>query len=286
MDPAISAVAVRLEAQSGATLALRARNSENVRPMFRGICSLVSVAALISFLPLPLAAQQPVMLRGTVLDSYTGESVTGALLLLDSGQETQTDASGEYVFFDVPPGTHRIAIVTPACQVSFGELDVGRLSAAYVAFQVAEGAVEAVRRSMMAGSAAGELVTAAEIEEMHVGTLSQVLQRVAPEFVRTPGNQPGLESRLSTARTRSGAGPVSPVLILDGVNLGSDGASQMMDFIAAHDIAYLEILRGASGGWSYGTGASGGVIRVISKRGGASSPPGLDPRRCEIPGWR
>jgi outer membrane cobalamin receptor len=56
-----------------------------------------------------------------------------------------------------------------------------------------------------------------------------------------------------------------------------------IDDIPVGDVALIEVVSGASGGWSYGTGGAGGVIKIHTKRGR-----GLllaDPESCELPNW-
>ena len=53
---------------------------------------------------------------------------------------------------------------------------------------------------------------------------------------------------------------------------------------APGEVAAHEILKGAAGGWMYGSEGAGGVIRVWTKRGGAASAP-VGPESCEVPGW-
>ncbi len=124
------------------------------------------------------------------------------------------------------------------------------------------------------------VVMAEEIAAMKVQRLSDVLRRKAPGMVGGVGGQPGDGTRLR-GRTRTAAsGSSQPVVVLDGVVLGS-ASIRDIDDIAPADVAFIEIRRGAAGGWSYGTGGAGGVIKIQTKRG-----QGLlrtDPEFCEPP---
>ncbi len=112
--------------------------------------------------------------------------------------------------------------------------------------------------------------------------LSHVLRRVVPSMVGGRSGRPGSETKLR-GRTRSASGGSNaPVVVLDGVVLGTSSIRDIDD-IQVGDVALIEILRGASGGWSYGTGGAGGVIKIWTKRG-----QGLrlqDPESCELPDW-
>jgi len=80
-------------------------------------------------------------------------------------------------------------------------------------------------------------------------------------------------------------GDVGPAVVLDGANLGTSGIQSLQD-IRPSDVAWIEVFRGAVGGWEVGTGGSGGLIRIQTKRGRAMEPPSLDPELCDIPGWK
>jgi outer membrane cobalamin receptor len=126
----------------------------------------------------------------------------------------------------------------------------------------------------------GIFLTTADLDEHNVRTLVDVLRREAPEMVgAATSGLPGGANQL-TSRTRSARGVAAPVVILDGIQTG-DGARLLRD-LRPVDVATMEILRGASGGWAYGTGASGGVIRLTTRQGDRGAGL-LHPDRCEVP---
>jgi len=185
-----------------------------------------------------------------------------------------------YRLEDIPPGLHRVAFVAPGCQITFASVEVWPDETRSVAFEIAYDPAVA---ELLAGRrrSSGKLVTAQEIEAMHAPTLLDVLSRVAPGMVRSQPNQPGKEVRV---RSRSPVGvqeDVAPAVVLDGAVLGPDGFWYLQD-INPSDVAWLEVLGGASGGWDVGTGGSGGLIRVQTKRGARLDAPFLEPEQCEI----
>ena len=109
-----------------------------------------------------------------------------------------------------------------------------------------------------------------------------------------PGEQPvrcdvgdsgGLGDRPAPVRGRNRAtasGVTEPVLVVDGAVLGR--GDRILSDLAPGEVAALEILKGAAGGWMYGSVGAGGVIRVWTKRGGAASAP-VGPESCVVPGW-
>jgi hypothetical protein len=224
-------------------------------------------------------------LRGSVVDTLSGDPVPGVLLRLDTGQEVKTGLDGSFLLTGLETGTRSVAIVTAGCRITFASFDATEASQAPLVFQVGVGAVNesVVPPDPLPGS---RIVSGSEIEEMHVGTMVELLRRVAPELIQSVSGQPGSQPRITSRGVASAQGPVSPILVLDGVNMGSLESPDVLDTIQPIDIAYLELFRGAMGGWSYGTGGSGGVIRVTTKRGGPLSPPNSDLKKCAIPDWR
>ena len=257
------------------------------RPMdaFRIVALFLIPASGSSLFPEASAAQEKTYtVEGSVVETSSGQGVPGVLLRLESGPETVTGTGGKYRFHGLPAGTHAVAIVTPSCSVQFASFDAAAASRVSLVFQVTPMGSPGVPVSStpLPGS---RVLNGREIEELHVTTFSQLLQRVSPGLIRSVPGQPGQQSRIVSRGVASALSPISPILVLDGVNMGPMDSSDMLDMIHPSDIAFLEVFRGASGGWSYGTGASGGVVRVTRKRGGESPAPDLDPRRCPIPGW-
>ena len=84
------------------------------------------------------------------------------------------------------------------------------------------------------------------------------------------------------SRTRTVQGVSPPVVVFDGVVMG-DAWGALRD-LKPEDVYSLEVLRGASRGWVYGTGGSGGVIRVET-RAGETGYGVAHPDRCDIGAW-
>jgi outer membrane cobalamin receptor len=126
----------------------------------------------------------------------------------------------------------------------------------------------------------GTFLTAADLDEHHASNLTEVLRRVAPEMVSGDPGQVGGAAAI-VGRTRSLQGSSRPVVVLDGIEV-ADGPRLLRD-LRPSDVATLELLRGASGGWAYGTGGQGGVIRITTRHGERGAHP-LHPDRCVVPG--
>lgn len=208
-----------------------------------------------------------------------------ALLRFDTGRDVRAGPDGRFVVTGLEVGTRGVAIVTPGCGVSVASVQVSEGGPTEVVFRVGveETGPPETPPSPLPGS---RIVSSGEIEEMHVGSMVELLRRVAPKLIQSVSGQPGTLPRITSRGVASAQGPVSPILVLDGVNLGSLESPGALDAIHPADIAFMELFDGAIGGWSYGTGGSGGVIRVTTKRGGSVAAPGSDLTKCPIPGWR
>jgi iron complex outermembrane receptor protein len=223
--------------------------------------------------------------HGSVVDTLSGDPVQGALLRFDTGQDVKTGQDGSFSVSSMEAGIHAVAIVTAGCRVSFASFEVDRSRRTSLIFRVgvAEVGGSVVPPDPLPGS---KVISSRDIEGMRVGTMAELLGRVAPKLIQSVSGQPGGLPRITSRGVASAQGPISPLLIVDGVNMGSLETPDALDSVRPADIAYLELFEGAVGGWSYGTGGSGGVIRVTTKRGGSISPPGSDLSRCPIPRWR
>lgn len=241
------------------------------------------VAVLLFGCPLPLVAQAAT-LEGVVVSTITGTRVSGVLVAVEGGPRTLTDGDGTYRLEGVPPGEHRVAVVAPGCQIATATVALSALETRAVAFEIAYDP-EAGERAARRRRPGGKVVTGRDIEAMHASTLLDVLARVAPGMLGSTPPQPGMDPE---ARSRSPVGlrgDVAPAVVLDGANLGPSGIQVLQD-IRPSDVAWIEVFRGAVGGWEVGTGGSGGLIRIQTKRGRPMEPPSLDPELCDIPGWR
>lgn len=241
---------------------------------------LVLVAAL---LPGPSGVlAQSATLTGLVVSASDGAPLPGVLVVLESGRATKSDHGGAFHIKDVAPGAHRVALVAPACQITYASVRPQPGQEVTVAFQAIfdpEVLARAKRRA-----AAGRVIGAAEIERMRARDLSDVLVRTFPWMSRSRPSQPGHEARLRSRSSVSATGPLEPAVIVDGANVGPSSLARIDD-ISMADVAWIQVARGAAGGWEVGTGGSGGLIRIQTKRGLRMEQPFVEPEWCEIPAW-
>jgi hypothetical protein len=249
----------------------------------RFLAVLACAAALAPGEPHALFAQTAT-LEGFVLSSSSGRRLGGVLVAVESGPSTRSDGDGAYRLEGIAPGERRIALVAPGCQITIANVGFWPGERKSLAFEVAfdprvANQLTERRRTL------GKVLTATEIESMRAPTLLDVIARVAPGMVRTMPTQPGAAP---VAGNRSPVGmseTVPPAVVVDGAVLGASGFQVLQD-IHPSDVAWLEVFSGAAGGWQVGTGGSGGLIRIQTKRGLQMDALFLQPEQCEIPGWR
>lgn len=223
----------------------------------------------------------PAQFEGYVIAMPSGQRLPGSLVILANGQRQKADLNGRVGFSGLVPGVHEVTIVAPGCQVAYAVVELEPWQTRRIGFTVNWSpevqADEARRRS-----SEGILVTAEEIDDMNVDYLSDVVRRVAPDMVSSRG-QPGSDvGKLRGRGFVTGQGTKTPVLVVDGVK-AAEATQRYMNEIRPQDVAFVEIVKGAAGGWSYGSEGAGGVISITTKRGVATDAPLTDPELCEIP---
>lgn len=234
-----------------------------------------------------LAAQEPTaplptVVEGITVDAQSGLTFPNVQVRFDTGERITSDDHGRYIIEGVPAGHHRVALVTGRCNVTFAEMDLAPGEIRRVAFSIPSEMV-GVRpgHDELRKRSEGEYYSSEQLMDMNARNLLDALRRVAPDMVGPEGGQPGASASLM-GRTRTAQGVSAPIVVFDGIQVG-DGVGALKDFKPG-DVFSLEVLRGASRGWSYGTGGAGGVIRVLTKQGDVGYHP-QPPDRCQIGDW-
>jgi hypothetical protein len=248
----------------------------------------IGVVGAVALAWLPLAAQAPAkpglptVVEGLTVDVQSGLPFPNIQLRFDTGERVTSDDAGRYSIDGIAPGHHRVALVTARCNVTFAEVDVAPGEIKRIAFQVPSEMVGVTPApEEMKSRSEGLLYTGQELRDMRAQNTLDALRRIAPEMVGSVGGQPGMVPSLM-GRTRTAAGISKPLVVVDGIVV-NDGARALEELLP-DQVASLEILKGASRGWAYGTGAAGGVIKVVTRHGelGHAVQP---PDRCDIGDW-
>ncbi|MEQ9397615.1 MAG: TonB-dependent receptor plug domain-containing protein [Longimicrobiales bacterium] len=233
----------------------------------------------------PVSGQDGATLSGRVLSTATGRPVPGALVALDAGRRTLADEAGRFLLERVVSGPYRIAAVGPGCHVSLGEVDVPETGAATLDLSVdlppeSDPTVdpEAWDRDERRSTGAARVMEAAEIRRRGFRTIVDAVRALAPTMVGQEsagvGGRQGIQGRSRSTAT----GPTEPLVIVDGVRITQRGADALA-MIEVGSVRRVEVIRGTAGGWSYGTQAVNGVIRIETERSPAHAP-NTPPEQC------
>lgn len=238
-----------------------------------------------------MSAQEPplgnAVFAGVIVDSISGEPISGVMVRMDSGQEAFTDALGEFRFQDLPQGKRLFALLTDDCRITWGEITLVagiprrkqfRLPPAFGAAAQEEARVEAKRQRT-----GGRVLTADEIDNMSARDVMELIRRVAPNMVSSTPGDPGAVSALRAGRGRSMTGSTAPpVIVIDGVRM--PGAEGQLSTMEPSEVATLEIQPGAAAGWEYGSSGASGVIKITLRRGLADGAEETrPPAPCVVP---
>jgi len=252
-----------------------------------GKISVATVGIIVSgWLPLAAQAQAkpglPTVIEGLTVDVQSGLPFPNIQLRFDTGERVTSDDAGRYSIDGIAPGHHRVALVTARCNVTFAEVDIAPGEIKRIAFEVPSEMVGATPApEELKSQSEGLLYTGRELRDMRAQNTLEALRRIAPEMVGSVGGQPGMAPSLM-GRTRTAAGISKPLVVVDGIVV-NDGAWALQELLP-DQVASLEILKGASRGWAYGTGGAGGVIKVVTRHGELG--PGVQPPdRCVIGDW-
>jgi len=105
------------------------------------------------------------------------------------------------------------------------------------------------------------LITADAIEKTGARTAWEALQRTVPFFTFKDGNN-GSAGRVEHRGRSSVILRDQPMILMDGIELNDFTTLSVMP---ASDIEQIEVLTGIDATTYYGTGATKGVIRIITK---------------------
>lgn len=246
--------------------------------MVRRVIGAIALLGLLS-LAAPAAAQTTGSVSGTIRDNsggvVPGVSVTVEHLETSASRSTTTDASGRYEIALLPPGRYRIRAELQGFRTE-ERGDVTLLVSQNARFDFAMN-VGTIQESVMVQAAAplvdtrdaamGQVVDQVKIVELPLnGRNFRDLGLIAT------GVQP--ETQTSNLATRGGGLYINGAriydnnYILDGFDNNDATTGEILTFPSPDAIQEFKVL-GASYGAEYGF-ASGGIISLISRSGGAS----------------
>jgi TonB-linked SusC/RagA family outer membrane protein len=213
-------------------------------------------------------------IRGVVLSAQSGEPLSTVQVQIDgTARGTITDDDGFFVLSSVPEGTYTVLLQHIGNQPvrrsnvrvtaeSAAHLDVAMDRSVLVMQEiVATGMIDPIESVRSPITVAR--VTRDMVRVMPPNSPLEALQGVVAgvHMVRMTG-QPGTESPITLRSPTSVRLSNSPLIVVDGVILGSGTVD-----IESLDIESLEVVKGASAASLYGSRAAAGVVSIRTKRG-------------------
>lgn len=239
--------------------------------------------ALFAVVNPPVAGQETRTgrLAGLVVSARDSRPLEGVQIRFRTGERVKSDSRGRFEIEGLTFGEHPIILVSSRCIVTAASVIVSEVDRREYHLTLPAGIADQQREDMRA-RAEGTFLTADDISKIRARRVIDVVRRVAPDMVGGPGVQPGDVSSVRGRNRATMTGVTQPVIVVDDAVLGR--GDRILSDLSPDEVAAIEILKGAAGGWMYGSEGSGGVIRVWTRRGaGAAAPTGPD--SCEVPGW-
>lgn len=228
---------------------------------------LLGALLLAAAAPAALVAQQPVVVRGTVIEQAANAPVAAANVAVKNGTaRTQTDDAGEF--------TLRVGSPTDTLVVSrigFQQVEVplaGRSEVTVTMTRTAVTLSEVVvvgygtqRRENVTGSIVS--VDSSRLKDRPSTSILDALQgATAGITIRTTGAGAEPSNSVMIRGRHSITASNTPLVILDGIPYNGSLAE-----INQNDVASIDILKDASAAAIYGSRGSNGVILITSKQG-------------------
>jgi|GEM_PF-2193593 len=232
--------------------------------------AMVLLTAPATFLAAAEAVSQtePGTISGTVVSADRGLPIAGAVVALDAGIRTASDSTGAFSV-QAPSGGYRVAAIAPGCHVGIGTVEVRAGTETRVRITVplppdAESLLEAWELRTRSLGESVRVVDEAQIRRRRIQSVADAVRLVAPDMIGRESAQAGGRQELLNRGAPTVAGPRAPLVVVDGLRL-PQGGHDILSTIDPGDIARIEVARGATGGWIYGSQAANGIIRITTK---------------------
>ncbi len=247
----------------------------------------LAIAILAPSTTATLEAQQA-SIRGTVTDSANRTPIQGAQVsVVGTAARTETNASGQFRFAGVSPGTVavRVQLIGYGPSQTLVTLTAGE--EAVVDFTLVPGVaqLEEIVSVGYGTQTRGELasaissVKADELAGQPISSVDGALQGKAPgvqvvQNAGNPGNAPSVRIRGSASVSASN----DPLYVIDGVPMISGDVSQLdaggqsiaaLSGLSLDEVESVDVLKDAAAAAIYGSRGSNGVVLITTKRGQA-----------------
>ncbi|MBN1349355.1 SusC/RagA family TonB-linked outer membrane protein [candidate division KSB1 bacterium] len=236
--------------------------------------------------------------KGKVIDETTDDPLSYAQVqIVGTHLGSITDFDGRFSIDKVPPGKYEVIarFIGYKSQTHEVRINAGETSELNFSLVITAIAMDAIVVTGTAGEterkAVGNTVATvsmAEIGDMPVASVSEVLKGRAPGVVAIPSSgQAGAGTALRVRGMTSISMSNEPIIYVDGVRIdnfnypdvidkiyddtGGQESSRLND-VSPSDIERVEVIKGAAATTLYGTEASNGVIQIFTKRGTRGAP--------------
>ncbi|UCF36968.1 MAG: TonB-dependent receptor [Acidobacteriota bacterium] len=227
----------------------------------------IFAAGLLFWFSIPLSAQDPGRIQGVVL-LPNGSPVHEALVLIvETGQETESDETGRFAFTSVEPGRYDMVAYSSAFTSQAQHVDVNPGQTVTIDFVLQ---LSPIQESITVTASGRHETTFEAVQSVNSLDSFDLAESMAPTIGEVLENEAGI------AKRSFGPGSSRPVVrgfdgdrvlvMKDGVSVGSIG-SQSGDHAEPIDPAGLERLEVVKGPATllYGSSAIGGVVNAISR---------------------
>ncbi len=218
-----------------------------------------------------------------ILTDNDGLSLIGAnILVKGTSVGTITDIDGSYSL-EVPDGSDVLIFSYTGYntqEVAIGnntEVDITLSQNAQIFEEVVITGYSTELKREMTSSVSS--LKADEIEDIPLQSFEKAIQgKAAGVQITTNSGAPGGSSEIRIRGVGSISADSDPLIIVDGVQLGtagqsSQGSANPLNAINPNDIASIEILKDASSTAIYGAQGANGIIVVTTKKGNRNSKP-------------
>ncbi|MDR0682809.1 MAG: TonB-dependent receptor plug domain-containing protein, partial [Dysgonamonadaceae bacterium] len=237
------------------------------------IAAILSVTFLLIFSPPNLSAQQKQIVKGTISDVRSGESLVGATVKIKgantvavadvNGNFSIAAASGDVlVFYFMGYATQEIVL---SDQSQINVLMVEEISKLDDIVVIGYGTTT---KKELTGSVSS--ITSDDFKTGNITDPVQLLQgQIAGlNIIRSDGGDPNGSFQIQLRGRTTMSGGASPLIVIDGV-VGGD-----LSALSSNEIQTIDVLKDGSAAAIYGTRANAGVVLITTKRGkmGQGSP--------------
>jgi TonB-linked SusC/RagA family outer membrane protein len=253
-----------------------------------------SVAALL----LLLAAGHPLGAQGTISGTITGADPTrpgeparplaqARIVVVNTLLTATANDEGKFTLRNVPPGSVAIMAMHVGYQslrktvtATSGSITAVDFHLAVAVVQLQEVVTTATgqqRRIELGNSITTLGDVGRKVEEMKVGSVTDLLTAKAPGVVVLPGAMLGGAPSVRIRGTSSISLNNSPIYVVDGVRYSADATAgsstnfSLLNSLNPEEIQDIEIVKGPSAATLYGTQAANGVVVITTRKGRAGA---------------